>query len=220
MNMISVGAFPSEKKYKGWTLGEKSFLMDFFEKNIKKDAKIVELGTGPGYLPYNLLQRGYRNISCTDLGNYIIFPEVKPLVQHTALNLNYDRLPFEDESVDMVVAVQTLEHVENIFHVSREVQRILKKDGWFVWSVPYGWSIQSRLKFLLTGDVIGWRRENSHICFLTRAIHEKCFGRAFATVGRTYLGGRIKLLGKLFNLPANATFGRAVCHFMKKKYNA
>ncbi len=48
---------------------------------------------------------------------------------------------FEDESWDVVVCVQTLEHIPNIFDVSPEISRILKSGGYLIidspWNYPY-----------------------------------------------------------------------------------
>ena len=48
---------------------------------------------------------------------------------------------FEDESWDVIVCVQTLEHIPNIFDVSGETSRILKKGGFLIidspWMYPY-----------------------------------------------------------------------------------
>lgn len=48
---------------------------------------------------------------------------------------------FENESWDVVVCVQTLEHIPNIFDVSPEIARILKSGGYLIidspWNYPY-----------------------------------------------------------------------------------
>lgn len=48
---------------------------------------------------------------------------------------------FEDESWDVIVCVQTLEHIPNLFDVSPETSRILKKGGFLIidspWMYPY-----------------------------------------------------------------------------------
>lgn len=46
------------------------------------------------------------------------------------------KLPFEDESFKTVVSISTLEHIEQVDKVFREVNRVLKKGGRFVFTVP------------------------------------------------------------------------------------
>lgn len=56
-----------------------------------------------------------------------------------SLDLNRDRLPFNDSSVDFVYSSHTLEHlsVEGFFHTIAEVYRVLKPDAQFNLLVPY-----------------------------------------------------------------------------------
>jgi SAM-dependent methyltransferase len=52
-------------------------------------------------------------------------------------DIELDKLPFENESFDVVYSSNTLEHINNIEKVMYEVWRILKKDGHFLIQVPY-----------------------------------------------------------------------------------
>jgi SAM-dependent methyltransferase len=53
-----------------------------------------------------------------------------------ALNIERDRFPFEDGSVDVVMANQILEHVKEIFWVLHEASRILRVGGSLIIGVP------------------------------------------------------------------------------------
>lgn len=46
-------------------------------------------------------------------------------------------LPFEDRSVDLVIANHTLEHVENLEGLLREIHRVLRPEGRFEVIVPH-----------------------------------------------------------------------------------
>jgi SAM-dependent methyltransferase len=53
------------------------------------------------------------------------------------LNLEKDRLPFEDNSIDIIVFFEILEHfVFDPMHVLLEINRVLKPDGYFFISTP------------------------------------------------------------------------------------
>lgn len=61
------------------------------------------------------------------------------------------KLPFKDEEFDVVVCLETLEHVENPQQVLSEIKRVLKKSGYLVVLVPsenllfrMGWPIWVR----------------------------------------------------------------------------
>lgn len=47
--------------------------------------------------------------------------------------------PFEDNSIDSILCNQVLEHVFNPVEFLSEINRVLKKDGSFLLSVPFAW---------------------------------------------------------------------------------
>lgn len=55
------------------------------------------------------------------------------------LNLNHERLPFDESSVDFIYSSHTLEHLslDGFFHVMNETYRILKPGAQFKIVVPY-----------------------------------------------------------------------------------
>ena len=206
------------RKLKGWVL-ESGFLQPYLEANFPKSSKIVDIGCGPGHWLLTLHEMGYRDIHGVDLDNFIVFPEIKKLNTFHKADMSFDKLPFADASVDLIISMQVFEHLENPFHFERECCRILKPGGMLIFSYPYAWSLQSRLKFLFRGDVIGYRPENSHINFLTKAIFAKCFLKDFRMLRKEFYRGRVGIFGKAIRLPANKNFGNGVCYFLEKKYN-
>lgn len=65
-------------------------------------------------------------------------------VVHVA-NIEHDELPFEDESVDLFIANQVLEHTKEIFWIFHEVSRSLKVGGHFIFGVPNICSLHNRI---------------------------------------------------------------------------
>jgi ubiquinone/menaquinone biosynthesis C-methylase UbiE len=53
------------------------------------------------------------------------------------LNLNTDRLPFEDNSVDCIFSYHALEHIDNYLFALGEMWRVLKHGGIFFAETPY-----------------------------------------------------------------------------------
>jgi SAM-dependent methyltransferase len=58
-----------------------------------------------------------------------------------------DGLPFADESFDVVVAGEILEHLADPAAAVEHARRVLKPDGRFVGSVPNAFRLKSRLRF-------------------------------------------------------------------------
>ncbi|MDI6760029.1 MAG: class I SAM-dependent methyltransferase [Candidatus Brocadiaceae bacterium] len=68
------------------------------------------------------------------------------------LDLNNENLPFEDESFDVVIAGEILEHIFYPDLFLKKIKRVLKKKGIFMGSVPNAFRLKNRLKFLLGID--------------------------------------------------------------------
>jgi SAM-dependent methyltransferase len=58
-------------------------------------------------------------------------------------------LPFDDESFDVVVAGELLEHLRDPRRVVAEVRRVLRPGGTFVASVPNAYRLKNRARFAL-----------------------------------------------------------------------
>ena len=54
--------------------------------------------------------------------------------------LESERLPFADSSVDLITALDVLEHIEDDRATLREIRRVLRPGGILLATVPaYGW---------------------------------------------------------------------------------
>lgn len=72
------------------------------------------------------ITEGYEGVDKTQTGN------VKYVV-----NLEHERIPVADNSVDEVVCRHFLEHVQNIFHCMDEIHRVMKPDAVMHVIVPH-----------------------------------------------------------------------------------
>jgi len=160
---------------------------------------------------------GYKNIKLIDIANKLILKSNYPLYK---VNLNFQPLPFKDNSVDVLVANSVIEHLENPFHIIYEVGRILKGGGIFVITLPNIYSFRSRLKFLFYGDLEGYSYKNNHYSLYTKSTFTKSVLRYFKLEKTYYSQGFIRIIGgKKLRFSGNKTrglFSSDIIYLLKK----
>lgn len=120
--------------------GESGYHKDVTAKVVKdfvdplelpRDARIIDLGCGPGYFLDEMLNRGYGNLTGITLTpGDIALCESKGHVVH---KLDFSFLPswegYEDESVDFAFCRHALEHSPYPLFTLCEYNRVLKQDA-------------------------------------------------------------------------------------------
>ncbi|MFP4091476.1 MAG: class I SAM-dependent methyltransferase [Cyclobacteriaceae bacterium] len=119
----------------------------FFKKNIKDTNKdILDVGAGHGAFSKKLHEIGY-NVSACDL-----FPEIFYYDQIECKKADLTKpLPYDDNSFDIVVAIEVMEHILDHEVFFSEVNRILRPGGKLFISTPNILSLKSRIRFLFSG---------------------------------------------------------------------
>jgi SAM-dependent methyltransferase len=67
------------------------------------------------------------------------------------VNLNTEKLPYKNESFDIVTITEVVEHLEHYRETLQETNRILRKDGTLVVTTPNILNLKSRIRFLIFG---------------------------------------------------------------------
>jgi hypothetical protein len=83
-------------------------------KKIPADAKVLEVG--PGFRPF---------LRATMFVDYRDLPNIPENIKRT-VDLNVDRLPFDDKSFDFVYCRHVIEDMYNPFNLIREMERVAK----------------------------------------------------------------------------------------------
>lgn len=109
-------------------------------------CKVIDLGAGRGELSSRLAKQGH---DVTAVERYTAqFEADVPLV-----SADVDTTwPFADASIDAVMAIEILEHLENPRGFLREAERVLRPGGVAIVSTPNLTSLPSRLLFTLAGQ--------------------------------------------------------------------
>ena len=106
--------------------------------NLPKDAKILDMGCGPGYFLDEMKKLGY-----TDLLGITVSPNDKQSCEekgHKVAAYDFSFLPqsegYYDESVDFIFLRHTLEHSPYPIFTLMEYNRVLKQGGKIYIEVP------------------------------------------------------------------------------------
>lgn len=124
-----------------WHIGRKSIierrLKSVTKTDEREDVRILNIGCGTGGTIPMLEEHG-RTM------NVDTSPEAIKIARQRGIKelrlIGRDGLPFEDNSFDIIVALDVLEHIEEDLDALREWTRVLKKEGVIILTVPaYQW---------------------------------------------------------------------------------
>jgi len=111
-----------------------------------KSKTIVDVPSGNGAFVQRLKDAGFGKIIALDIEN-ILQIKHDNFIQGDMTKT----LPLTDNSCDLVVCIDGIEHINKQFDFVREVNRVLKANGEFVLSTPNISSLRSRWKWFFTG---------------------------------------------------------------------
>jgi SAM-dependent methyltransferase len=128
-----------------WFVGRRlileSFLKEIVQKLRVKNPKILDVGCGTGANLEMLAQFGEsEGVDVSD--DALEFCKAKGLKAHKGLA---EKLPFADESFDLVTALDVVEHLDDDVAGLTEMNRVLRKDGRALMFVPafmWLWGVQ------------------------------------------------------------------------------
>jgi len=130
------------------SIEEISKLMTKIER--KHIESIVALGSGRGGLPYSM--KSIYNASvvhAVDVNDKLLKTAEKRGLEVHNVDLETEQLPFDTDSIDLVVSFGLLEHLTWYDNVIAESKRVLRDDGYILCAMPNlgGWT--NRLSLFL-----------------------------------------------------------------------
>lgn len=129
-NYVEVAYQVSEKPFGEYPLQLAKYLMSKY--SLQRNMKILDNGCGRGEFLHAFSVLGMQ-VEGADISNYC--PQAK------MVDLNNEKLPFPDESFDVVFSKSVIEHISNTEHYMSEMKRVLKKGGLLLLLVP-DWETQ------------------------------------------------------------------------------
>lgn len=114
-----------------------------------QNKKVLDLACGEGYGSY-LLSQHANSVTGADISESTISHARK---NYKAENLSFieadaAKLPFDNNSFDVVVSFETIEHVKGQVRVMEEICRVCKKDALLIMSTPNKETYSSRDNFI------------------------------------------------------------------------
>jgi ubiquinone/menaquinone biosynthesis C-methylase UbiE len=114
-------------------------------QNIPKNARILDVGCGPGELTVSLLKKGY-DLWGVDISQRMIEEATKTIQENGFTEWNkgavgdIEYLNFDDNFFDVVVAAGVIEYQKDDKKAFLEVNRVLKKDGFLILNITNRYS--------------------------------------------------------------------------------
>jgi SAM-dependent methyltransferase len=111
-----------------------------------RDARILDVGAGEGYMCRRLKDLGYQIEACDAVPRQFKCPDV-PFIKVDLTG----PLAIADGQYDCVIGIEVAEHMENHFQFVRELIRITKPGGLIILTTPNVLSFSSRFNHFLYG---------------------------------------------------------------------
>jgi hypothetical protein len=93
--------------------------------------------------------------------------EFKGINAH-CLDIEFDKLPFPDCSIDVVIANQILEHTKEIFWICHEISRVLSVDAKLILGVPNLCALHNRILLFLGRQPSCLKTNSAHVRGFTK----------------------------------------------------
>jgi ubiquinone/menaquinone biosynthesis C-methylase UbiE len=127
-----------------------------FSEWIGKNKRVLDLGGRDGTLTKYFIKKN--NVTIGDIDeNALQYAKEKHKIQTMTVDLNQS-LPFPDNSFDIVVMAEVLEHLPYPNITLSEIKRVLKTNGKFIGNLPLAYHLKDRWqiirgrKLLISGD--------------------------------------------------------------------
>ena len=174
------------------------------EPYINGKAKILDIGCYDGAM-LEVLKRGVGKIDYTGVDTDVLALDIalKRGAKISKVNFETADLPFDDDSFDVIIMAEILEHLRNPLKLMEKAKRLLKQNGVILVSLPNECTLYHRFKMLFGRGLDGMGFEPGyHLHFPTLKQDRELVTRYFKIIKEDYwyhlgVGG---LLERILNM--------------------
>ena len=126
-------------------------VVQIFKKRFDRDSigKFLDIGSGHGTLVKLITHVSPKlKPNCVDYTDALLNDKTIPL---NVVDLNIEKLPFEDNTFEFISCTEVVEHLENYRLVIREAFRVSKPGALVIFTTPNILNLNSRLRYLHFG---------------------------------------------------------------------
>ena len=163
-------------------------LINNFTQGVGPSNNILDLGAGKG-ADLDIAAKNHPHAKLHAIEFYE--PNIQILkekgINVLQRNIECDSLPFNNESIDIVLANQVLEHTKELFWIVHEITRVLPVGGNLIIGVPNLASLHNRLLLLLGKQPSPIKNYSAHVRGFTKgdllSFFENCFPGGYKLIG-------------------------------------
>ncbi len=196
-----------------------SIIKIFKNHKISKESAILDIWCGNGNFLHKLSILWYNNLNGCD--GFLENKKITDIAKFKKQNLN-EPLVYEDNSIDIVILTEVIEHLENPNDLLKEVHRVLKKWWVVLLSTPNIHTLVSRLLFLFAGKLFQFTYRDAtftdfpgHIAPFFPHIFKEIFKDMFRVTKTDYSNFIMPVTWREFPIK-NKLFGNTIILTIKK----
>ena len=157
-----------------------------FSNWIGKNKKVLDLGGRDGTLTKHFIEKNHVTLADID-ENALKYAKKTYKVETLKVDLNQS-LPFKDNSFDVVVMAEVLEHLPYPNITLGEIKRVLKTNGKFIGNLPLAYHLKDRWQ-IIRGRRLLISGDPTHLQFLSYEDVKKLLSKFFNIDEITILKG-------------------------------
>jgi SAM-dependent methyltransferase len=115
--------------------------------STQKDGRVLDMPCGAGAMTSRLRSAGYSDVTSADINTEAVTANTQKFVR---VDLR-EQVPLKAGEFDSILCIECIEHLENPFHLVRELSRLLAPGGEVIITTPNVLATNARSKFFTIG---------------------------------------------------------------------